>query len=125
MIWQMGATLVLLAFYSIYLGKMLIQKKKGIQTDQMARGKKKDRLYYTELVLKVITYSIVAVEVVSIVGNISLLNSVWRSLGLCISVFGVIVFGIAVWTMRDSWRAGIPANDKTEMVTDGIYRFCC
>ena len=24
--------------------------------------------------------------------------------------------------MRDSWRAGVPENDKTELVTSGIYQ---
>lgn len=26
--------------------------------------------------------------------------------------------------MKDSWRAGIPEKDKTELVTGGIYAFC-
>ena len=42
---------------------------------------------------------------------------------LCVAVVGVLLFGMAVWTMRDSWRAGIPENDKTKMVTKGIYQF--
>ena len=25
--------------------------------------------------------------------------------------------------MKDSWRAGIPSKDKTELVTTGIYRY--
>lgn len=25
--------------------------------------------------------------------------------------------------MKDSWRAGIPDKDKTELVTNGIYKF--
>ena len=35
------------------------------------------------------------------------------------------VFFISVLTMRDSWRAGIPAKDRTALVTDGIYAYSC
>lgn len=121
--WKVGSIMILAAFYSIYIGKMLIQKKKGIQTDQIAKGKKKDKTYYTELVMKVATYSVVIVEIISIVGNFSMLGMVPRMIGLAIGTLGVIIFGVAVWTMRDSWRAGIAENDKTDMVTNGIYRF--
>lgn len=37
-------------------------------------------------------------------------------------ILGVLVFILAMRTMRDSWRAGIPEKDKTELVTDGIYQ---
>ena len=57
---------ILVIFYSVYLGKMMLQKRKGIQTDQIAKGKQKDRVFYTELILKIATYAVVAVQVVSI-----------------------------------------------------------
>lgn len=123
MSWQVEAIMILVAFYSIYIGKMLIQRKKGIQTDQIAKGKKKDKTYYTELVMKVATYSVVIVEIISIVGNFSMLGTGPRMIGLSIGMLGIIIFGVAVWTMRDSWRAGIAENDKTDMVANGIYRF--
>ena len=66
MIYQIIAFLVLIAFYAIYIGKMLIQKKKGIRTDQIARGRKKGKLFYIELIMKIATYSIVLVEIISI-----------------------------------------------------------
>lgn len=40
MTFQIVAIIILLAFYGCYLGKMLLQKKQGIQTDQMGKGKK-------------------------------------------------------------------------------------
>jgi len=39
-----------------------------------------------------------------------------------LAAVGALVFIIAMVTMRDSWRAGIPAEDNTQMVTSGIYR---
>ena len=34
-----------------------------------------------------------------------------------------ICMSISVLCMRNSWRAGIPDKDRTELVTTGIYRF--
>ena len=39
MIFQIIAIIILLAFYGCYLGKMFLQKKQGIQTDQMGKDK--------------------------------------------------------------------------------------
>lgn len=36
---------------------------------------------------------------------------------------GLKQFLLSVLCMKDSWRAGIPDKDKTELVTIGIYRF--
>lgn len=36
---QVGAVIILFVFYGCYFGKMLIQKKKGIKTDQIGKGK--------------------------------------------------------------------------------------
>ena len=43
-------------------------------------------------------------------------------IGIGIAALGVLIFIIAMVTMGDSWRAGIPAKDKTQLVTTGIYR---
>lgn len=123
MIWIISALLVLIAFYGIYLGKMLAQRRKGIQTDQIARGEKRGPLYYTELLMKTATYAVIAAELVSVIGDLSMLGSWAKFLGLILGTAGVAVFGLAVRTMRDSWRAGIPEADETEMVTEGIYKY--
>ena len=34
-----------------------------------------------------------------------------------------MIFLLSVLFMKDSWRAGIPDQDKTELITTGIYRF--
>ena len=38
-------------------------------------------------------------------------------------ILGVGVFVVSVLTMRDSWRAGVPNDEKTELVTSGIYAY--
>ena len=34
-----------------------------------------------------------------------------------------MIFLLSVLSMKDSWRAGIPDRDRTELVTSGIYQF--
>jgi len=46
-----------------------------------------------------------------------------RFTGFCIGMLGDAVFLLSVLCMKDSWRAGIPDKDKTELVTTGIYAF--
>ena len=119
---QWIALLILLSFYTIYIWKMIAQKRKGIQTDQIARGQKSKHLFRTELLMKLATYSIVVAEIASIFLNTSLLCQPIRVVGVILGVAGTSIFGIAVYTMQDSWRAGIPEKDKTELVTTGIFK---
>ena len=44
-------------------------------------------------------------------------------IGFYVGILGDAIFLLSVLCMKDSWRAGIPDNDKTELVTTGIYRF--
>ena len=46
-----------------------------------------------------------------------------RFTGFCIGMLGDLIFLASVLCMKDSWRAGIPDKDKTELVTTGIYRY--
>ncbi len=113
--------LILAVFYAVYIGKMILQKRKGIQTDQMAKGKQKTKIFYIELVMKIATYSVVAVEVLSLLFNPSYLSRTLVTVGVVLGFIGDILFTVSVITMKDSWRAGIAENDKTEIITSGIY----
>ena len=58
--------LILAVFYAVYIIMMVLQKRKGIQTDQIAKGKQKTKVFYIELTMKIATYSVVAAEVPSL-----------------------------------------------------------
>lgn len=121
MIYQIIAIVILFAFYSCYFLKMIMQKKKGIKTDQMGKGKV-GFVKGIEITMKVATYIVPVVEVISIVLGTTVFPIGIRVVGICIGFFGVIVFVISVVTMRDNWRAGVSKTDKTELVTNGIYQ---
>ncbi|GAU79301.1 isoprenylcysteine carboxylmethyltransferase family protein [Fusibacter sp. 3D3] len=121
MIFKIAAVMIILLFYLVYITKMVVQKRKGIQTDQIAKGNKEKSIFVKEAIMKTATYSIVLVQFISILGEFSILSEKMRYMGLVIGLIGDLVFTISVWTMRDSWRAGIPEKDETKMITDGIY----
>ncbi|MCM1037979.1 MAG: isoprenylcysteine carboxylmethyltransferase family protein [Ruminococcus sp.] len=121
MLFQIAGLIILAVFYGCYFIKMISQKKKGIQTNQMGKGKT-GFVKGIEMTLKAVTFFVPIVEVVSIALNMALLPDVIRYMGICIGIAGVGVFITSVMTMRDSWRAGVAETDKTELVTAGIYQ---
>lgn len=122
MSWRITAILILLVFYAVYIGKMSLQRKKGIRTDQIAKRQRRDKIFYTELVMKIATYFVVLVEVVSILVMKPDFPAAVIIIGMLLGIAGDIIFAAAVVTMRDSWRAGIAEEDKREMITSGIYK---
>lgn len=123
MIHRIAALLCMAVFYGIYFIKQFMQKKRGIHTNQMARGAVKDKSYYTELLLLAASFILPAVEVLSIFFVES--NLIQKIFGLYFAILGVVLFGVAVLSMRDSWRAGIADQDTKhrDLVTVGIYRY--
>ena len=118
---QAAGIAIMLAFYGCYFIKMISQHKKGIKTDQIGKGKV-GFVKFVEITMKVFTYLVPAVEIVSIILNTSFFAVPVRIVGVLVAVVGVAVFIISVLTMRDSWRAGVSKTDKTELVTKGRYK---
>ena len=118
---QVAGIAIMLVFYGCYFIKMISQHKKGIKTDQIGKGKV-GFVKFVEITMKVFTYLVPAVEIVSIILNTSFFAVPVRIVGVLVAVVGVAVFIISVLTMRDSWRAGVSKTDKTELVTKGIYK---
>ncbi len=118
---QIVAVIILLVFYGCYFIKMINQYKKGIKTDQIGKGKA-GLVKLIEVTLRIATYLVPAVEVVSIILNTTAFAVPVRIVGACVGIVGVTVFVISVLTMQDSWRAGVSKTDETELVTKGIYQ---
>lgn len=116
------ALVVLVLFYTVYFAKMLIQHKHGIKTRQIGRRKEKD-IHTVELLMSIATLAAPAAQLLSIAFGWSCMPSGARFTGFLIGMLGDIIFLISVVCMKDSWRAGIPDKDKTELVTNGIYKF--
>lgn len=120
--YRLMALLVMAVFYGIYLVKQWRQKRRGIQTMQIGRGKDA-QTHTAETLMGIATVGIIPAQLLSIGFGWSHLPASARFTGFCVGLAGDLVFLIAVICMKDSWRAGIPVKDKTELVTDGIYAY--
>ena len=65
-IFQILTAIILLVFYACYYAKKIEQKKKGIHTTQIGKGKQGVPLYI-EITMGIATFCVVVVEVISIV----------------------------------------------------------
>lgn len=120
MIFRIMALVILVVFYTCYYAKLFGQKKKGIKTTQIGR----DKIGFVkgiECTMMFSTILVVIVEIVSIVFGTTILPLWARWIGVGIAILGVVVFIVAVITMRDSWRAGVSKSDMIELVTNGIF----
>ena len=120
--WHYVALLVLAVFYGVYFAKVLAQKQCGIQTRQIGRRKEKS-IHTVEVLMSTATLGAPIAQLLSIAFGWSHLPANARFTGFCVGILGDAIFLLSVLCMRDSWRAGIPDKDKTELVTTGIYRF--
>ena len=113
---------VLAVFYGIYFVKMLIQRSHGITTRQIGRRKEKT-IHTVELLMSIATLGAPAAQLLSVALGWSYMPANARFTGFCVGMLGDLIFLLSVICMKDSWRAGIPDKDKTELVTGGIYKF--
>ena len=104
---QIIGLIILFVFYLCYFMKMFQQRKQGIQTDHMGKGKQGIEK---------------KVEIISIYFNTTMFPRSIRMVGILLGMMGDIVFIISVLTMKESWRAGVSYEEKTDLITDGIYQ---
>ena len=99
-----------------------MQKRRGIRTMQI--GRRKDaRTHTVEMLMGIATVGIIPAQLLSIGFGWSHLPASARFTGFCVGMLGDLIFLLSVICMKDSWRAGIPDGDRTELVTGGIYRY--
>lgn len=118
---QAVSIMIFVVFYGCYFVKMLDQKKRGIRTDQIGRGKE-GFVKFVEVTMKAAAVLAAAAGMISILIGKSRGPTSFRMLGAVVSAAGTVVFIAAVHTMRDNWRAGVPEAGQTKLVTNGIYR---
>ncbi len=121
MIYKIFALSIMILFYSIYFGKMLIQKRQGIKTNQLRKGKNQN-VRTIEIWLSLATFIIIPIQLISIIFDLTILDNSIRFIGFLNGLLGDILFLISIVTMKNSWRAGIPSEDNIEFVSSGIYK---
>ena len=119
--YALPAILVLAVFYGVYFAKVLAQKRRGIRTRQIGRRKEKS-IHTVEVLMSIATLGAPMAQLMSIAFGWSHLPANTRFTGFLMGLLGDGIFLLSVLCMKDSWRAGIPDKDRTELVTTGIYR---
>ncbi len=120
MIFKIITLCLMAAFYICYFVKMISQRKQGISTDQLGKGKT-GFVKFIEVTLKISTYVLPIIQLISILWYIGTAHIALRIIGCVINAVGVLTFIMSVLQMKDSWRAGVQREDKTHLVTTGIY----
>ena len=118
---------LLSAFYISYFSKMLMLKKNGIQGNILGKGEKPRGSFIIEIILRAVTLIVGPVQFGSVIWD-KLIYSLpvlpaMREIGLVLMFFGVVLFLLAIVTMRNNWRAGYSYEQDTQLVINGIYRF--
>ncbi len=117
---------VLILFYGSYLCKQVLLKRKGINTNRLGRGNKPARTFKIETALKLATFSMAAVQILSLFviknGDSLLTQPAIRFTGISIAFLGTGVFITAMAYMKSSWRAGVDTTQNTVLIKSGIYR---
>ena len=103
---QIVGYMILLVFYLCYFIKMFQQRKQGIQTDHMGKGKQGIQKKI-EIMMKGATIATFIIEILSIYLNTTTFPLIIRIMGIFLGIIGDIVFIASVLTMKDSWRAGV------------------
>ena len=76
---------------------------------------------FIEVALKIITYLLPVIQIISIVFYSETAHIVLQFTGVVITMFGVLAFIVSVTQMKENWRAGVQKEEKTNLVTTGIY----
>lgn len=119
---QIAILAVMAVFYIAYFTKALQQRKQGVSTMILGEGDKPQSEKNIEICLKILSFTLPAVEIMSIYWNLMELPLRWQWIGIGVAALGVVFFCAGMLTMKDSWRAGIPEKKETALVTNGIYR---
>ncbi len=111
-------------FYAAYLQRQFALRRRGIRTDRLGKGQKERKTRIVEVVLLVVSFSMPVAQYGSILTDWGCVAAPeWLGwTGVAVAFGGVVFFLLAVVAMRDNWRAGIDASQKTELVTRGVYR---
>ncbi|WP_261434072.1 methyltransferase family protein [Xiamenia xianingshaonis] len=118
-VFQIMALAVLAIFYGAYLVKMAAQAMRGIRTNQVAN--RRGETHAVEMVMSIATVAVIIVQLASIALDWNWNAESFRIAGFVIGLVGCVFFIAAELGLGDSWRAGVPKEDDTQFVEDGIY----
>ena len=123
---------LLLMFSTCYLGKLLLLARNNrIKANVLGKSNKAKSIRFVELFVRFTStlwllvwfFEILASDNITAgIGSI-VSGSMLSHLGLAVTFFGVLIFTMAVYFMKTSWRVGIDKETTSSLVTIGIYKY--
>ncbi len=120
----------LILYFSFYISfyiKMFVQSRHGIKTIQIGKGNKPKKTGIIEISLVIMLVLTALTQFLTILFvekfPIILQHDFVRYFGVALSIAGIITLIIAMATLGDSWRGDIDYNQKTGLITTGIYKY--
>ena len=121
------ALAICLVFYLSYSFKNMMLKRKGIRTFMIGFGSKPMKTRIIEILMMTSSTSLGFSQFLSPVIGMHYgkdwfsVNFIVVGLGVILGVTGCCIFIVALIHMKDSWRVGTEDNQKTKLVTSGIF----
>lgn len=124
MIYRSIAFVLMAIFYILYFAKIIAQKRRGINSYKLAKKEGKTQISKTEMALKIASFLLPVIELISMIIGRSYLPIMGKVLGVYLIAFADLLFLNALVSMKDSWRVGVDREDTNrKLITTGIYSF--
>ena len=95
-----------------------------IKTGKQIRGRNKEAIIATAFFVLFIVVAVIMSFFKQSYGGVQLLNSFFvMTLGLAMLFLSLIVSSASLINLKDSWRVGVIEDQKTVLITTGIYRY--
>lgn len=122
MLFRLFIILLFVIFYSIYFGKLHILKGKQIKAVHLGQRKLYSKEKIAQQFMSGIAFSLVLYQIYILFFDFHVDNRFY-TLGIVIIILGIVIFGLSVSEMKDSWRVGFEKSDRTTLITKGIYAY--
>lgn len=123
---RIAGFILITCFYFAYFYKQVSLRKQGVHSNRLGKGDKPDYTVRIEKALLVSTYTTAVLQYVSIFFSTLMIPLVFpspiRMIGIILTACGVVIFFLAITTMRGNWRAGVDGAQETKIVQKGIYK---
>ena len=110
-----------LVFQGMFVTKNIILRRK---TEKQIRGNNREAIaaviYFAFFISTAMTFSLLDRPF----GEIQVIDSFPAMIaGLVLLSMNLVISGVSLISLKDSWRVGVIEDQKTELITLGIYRF--
>ncbi len=110
-----------LVFQGMFVAKNIILRRK---TGNRIRGNNREAItavvYFAFFISAAMTFSLLDRPF----GEIQFIKSFTAMItGLALLLMNLVISGVSLVSLKDSWRVGVIEDQKTELITSGIYRF--